>query len=694
MQYTIHITHRALRFTLHAVCLALFLLMFIDPISVMAENSPSKVDVKAIVQRIDELYRSQTSHADMEMQIVTPHWERTLALEVWTKGMDRTFILISSPKKEKGVATLRIRNEMWNYLPKTNKVMKVPPSMMMGSWMGSDFTNDDLVRESSMLEDYTYQVITPEDAEPEHLYLQLLPKEDSPIVWGKLIVAVQESDLIPVWQHFYDESGRLMRVMNFKDVKPFDGKTVPSVMEIIPQNKDGHRTVVRFVDAEFDKPLDDKIFTRRNLRKKRRAGVQASKWANHVSRITFHVIMTLKIAFRNIFRQKRRTILTALAMIVGFTLSSVFIGWSDGAYSDIIAMFTRNRIGHIQVHQQDYLDKPSLYKTIGNYESVGQTIGSVSGVEAWTPRVYSAGLGSVGDKSTAVQIIGVDAGREARATRFDKKVIDGQGFSEAQAPEAILGKGLARILSATVGDEIVIVSQGADGSIANDLYTIVGIAESGDETTDRMACYLHIKDAQELLVLEARAHEIVVVVSNINHVGKIARAIESHLDDSALDVAPWQEVAKSFYRAMQADKQGDLIGPIVIMLIVAIGVLNTVLMSVLERTREYGVLKAVGTKPVQIFWLVICEVVIIALGSIVIGALLGILINYLLSIYGITLPQEFTYGGIKFQTMYAEVSARSLIIPAITVLVSAAIVSLFPALKAARILPAKAMRTH
>ena len=403
---------------------------------------------------------------------------------------------------------------------------------------------------------------------------------------------------------------------------------------------------------------------------------------------------TLKIAFRNIFRQKRRTILTALTMIVGFALSSVFIGWSDGAYSDIIAMFTQNRIGHIQVHRGGYLDKPSLYKTMSDYESIGQTIGSVKGVEAWTPRVYSAGLGSVGEKTTTVQIIGIDVGREIKATRFDKKIVDGWEISAQPAREAVLGKGLARILSATVGGEIVIVSQGADGSIANELYEIVGVAESGDDITGRMACYLHIRDAQELLVLEGRSHEIVVIVSNINDVLKITKTIEANLADSTLNVAPWHEVAKSFYRAMQADQQGDAIGRIIIMLIVAIGVLNTVLMSVLERTSEYGVLKAIGTKPRQIFWLVICEVLIIALGSIVVGAGLGASINHLLSIYGITMPEEFTYGGIKFQTMYAEVNARSLIIPAITVILSAGIVSIFPALKAARILPARAMRAH
>ncbi|CAI8019997.1 Lipoprotein-releasing system transmembrane protein LolC [Geodia barretti] len=381
-------------------------------------------------------------------------------------------------------------------------------------------------------------------------------------------------------------------------------------------------------------------------------------------------------------------------MIAGFTLSSLFIGLSDGAYGNIITMFTRNRIGHIQVHREGYLDKPSLYETIDDYPSVGETIQSTTGVEAWTPRVYAAGLGSVGEKSTAVQVIGVDVARETQATRFDQKMIEGSVLAETASHEAVIGKGLAKILSGTVGSEIVIFSQGADGSIANDVYKIIGIAESGDDGTDRVACYLHIEDAQELFVLEGRIHEIVVIVSNINHVSKITDTIKTRLNNSTLDVAPWQVVAKSFYRAMKVDQQGDAIARWVIMLIVAIGVLNTVLMSVLERTREYGVLKAVGTKPTQIFWLVICEVVIIAIGSIAVGALLGVLANYLLSIYGITYPEEITYGGMKIKTLYAEVNARCLIIPAITVMLSATIVSLFPAIKAARIMPAKAMRTH
>ena len=245
-----------------------FLLALAVPLCMFVQAEEPVPDVETIVKKIDQLYRSETSHADMEMHIVTPHWERTLAMTVWSKGMSKTFIRITAPKKEQGVATLRIGNEMWNYLPKTNKVMKIPPSMMMGSWMGSDFTNDDLVRESSMLNDYTYQFVTPEDAAPDHLYVQLVPKEDSPIVWGKIVAAVQSNDYIPVWQRFYDEKGNLMRVMNFKEIKTFGDKIAPSVMEIVPQNKEGHKTVVRWLNATFDSDIDDKIFSRRNLQKR------------------------------------------------------------------------------------------------------------------------------------------------------------------------------------------------------------------------------------------------------------------------------------------------------------------------------------------------------------------------------------------------------------------------------------------
>lgn len=393
-------------------------------------------------------------------------------------------------------------------------------------------------------------------------------------------------------------------------------------------------------------------------------------------------------------RRKRRTILTGLTMFGGFTLAAFFIGWSDGTYTYIIDMFTRNQLGHIQIHKQGYLDQPSLYKTIDAYDLLGEKIQQLPDIVAFSPRLYSAGLASAGDKSAGVQIIGIDPEREQEATRFNKKIIEGAPFSKDPSHQVLLGKGLMEILHAKLGEEIVIVSQAADGSIANDLYIITGIVESGDEFSDRMAFYLHLKDAQELLVLNDRIHEVAVIVNNLSKVKRVTEQIRQQLDDPTLDVDPWQDFARSFYMAMKADQRGMWISLLVVMLIVAVGVLNTVLMSVLERRREYGLLKAIGTKPSQILWLVVVEINIIAILSIILGIGISTLINYLLSIYGITFPEPFTYGGVEFSTMYTEVNARSLYIPGITVILSATIVSLFPALKAARTMPAKAMRIH
>lgn len=226
--------------------------------------------IEEVVDAIDRLYRHDSSHTTMEMEIETPHWSRSLKMEAWSEGMDKTFIRILEPRKERGMGTLRVDNEMWNYLPKTNKVMKIPPSMMMSSWMGSDFKNNDLVKEFTFTEDYHFEYTVPAGAERGTLYLRCTPKEGKPIVWGQVIVAVNEETLLPEWEKYYDEHDELMRILYFKEVKIFDGKRLPSIMELIPQTKEGHRTTIRYVEAEFDIDIRGNIFTLRNLRTFRR----------------------------------------------------------------------------------------------------------------------------------------------------------------------------------------------------------------------------------------------------------------------------------------------------------------------------------------------------------------------------------------------------------------------------------------
>ncbi|MCP4326725.1 MAG: outer membrane lipoprotein-sorting protein [Alteromonadales bacterium] len=221
-------------------------------------------DAVALLKKMDELFRSKSSVATMKMQIVTPNWQRTLEMQSWTRGMDDTFIRVLSPRKDRGVATLKIDKEMWNYFPKINKVIKVPPSMMMGSWMGSDFTNDDLVREVSLVEEY--QVTKSEEG--ENYRLSLIPKENTVTVWGRIEIVVNQQSLLPVEQSYFNEKGEKARTMLFTEIRDFNGKKMPAIMTMMPLNKTGHKTVIEYVEAEFDVDLPSNVFILRNLQKR------------------------------------------------------------------------------------------------------------------------------------------------------------------------------------------------------------------------------------------------------------------------------------------------------------------------------------------------------------------------------------------------------------------------------------------
>ncbi|HNT96801.1 MAG TPA: outer membrane lipoprotein-sorting protein [Elusimicrobiales bacterium] len=236
-------------------------------LSPLISSAGPATDVKTLLDRVDRLYRSDRSRAAMEMAIVTPEWSRTLVMDFWTEGLDKTFIRVRSPARDAGSATLRKGNEMWNYFPKINKVMKVPPSMMMGSWMGSDFTNDDLVKESTLIDDYTGEFFSPEKTDPALYYIRLKPKKETVSLWGAIELEIRRDDLLPVNERYYDEKGRLQRTMEFSDMAELGGRRMPRVMRMVPVAKKGHVTTIRYLDAEFDLELPADTFTLRNLQR-------------------------------------------------------------------------------------------------------------------------------------------------------------------------------------------------------------------------------------------------------------------------------------------------------------------------------------------------------------------------------------------------------------------------------------------
>lgn len=405
-------------------------------------------------------------------------------------------------------------------------------------------------------------------------------------------------------------------------------------------------------------------------------------------------MLNLKIAYRNLFRQKRRTIFTASSMIVGFVLACFFIGWSDGSYGTMIDNFTRYQTGHIQIHKGDYLDDPKMYKTIDDYENISTDLENIDEIVSFAGRIKTGGLISFGEESAAAQITGIEPTRENETISFAKKIVKGDYFSnDPDSYECLIGKGLARILQADIGDEVVLVSQGADGSIANELYKIRGLLNVGSDMENRMAFYIKLQQAQEVFVLYNRVHEIAINTTDVSKAEKVRDIIIKRIDNSELNIQSWKGFAKDFYRAMKADEQGMWISLLIVILVVSIGVLNTVLMSVLERRREYGVLKAMGTKPRSIIKLILYENTILAFVSIFVGAIIGTIINWILSVYGLTFDEPFSYGGIMFDKMFATINFRTYWIPAVTVVLSTIIVCIIPALKAAKTKPAEAMRT-
>ncbi|MFC1549422.1 FtsX-like permease family protein [Nitrospirota bacterium] len=402
----------------------------------------------------------------------------------------------------------------------------------------------------------------------------------------------------------------------------------------------------------------------------------------------------MKIAFRNIFRHKRRSILTGMMMAGAFVLFSLSFGFVDGGYDMIIDMFTRDRTGHVQVHAEGYLDKRSLYKRIRDVRGVGAAIERTGGIEAWTPRAYGPALAFAGNKTTGLNLMGIDPALEPRVTRLKQKVNNGSFISDMpMAYEIILPMKTARILKIGLGDEVALISQAADGSPATSLFTVTGIIDDNNSSYGDMTAFTHIDTARDFFVLGDGAHEIAVLLSNHWKSRETADKISQALKGMGLEASPWEVVESQFYQAMQADVKGNWITLSVLTVIVAVGILNTILMVILERTREYGVLKAIGTRPSQIFKLIVLETVMLAALSIIAGTIGGLAVNAYFAKYGITYPEPIEFGGMMIQHMKARITPRTIWIPSLVIFSTAFVVSIWPALRAARIVPVKALRS-
>ena len=226
----------------------------------------SNLDPEIILNNVDDIYRSNASHGILTLSVKTSNWQRSLTLEQWSKGNDMHLLKVLKPKKEKNLATLRVDKNVWNYMPKVKRVVKIPSSMMSSSWMGSHFTNDDLVKQSRMVIDYDFS-ITYEGLRDgvDIVEISCIPKKNAAVVWGKVEVIVYRNDFIPLNIVYYDEDLKLSRTLKFSNIQVLGGKKIPLQMKMVPTDEPEESTAILWEKIEFDIVIKDDFFSLRKL---------------------------------------------------------------------------------------------------------------------------------------------------------------------------------------------------------------------------------------------------------------------------------------------------------------------------------------------------------------------------------------------------------------------------------------------
>ena len=235
-------------------------IIFIYSSTVFAQNA------KEIIQKSIDLMYGKKTYSEITMTITKPSWSRSVSMKAWAVEPDYSIVYITEPARDKGSVTLKRKNEVWNWLPSIQKTIKIPPSMMLASWMGSDFTNDDLVRQSSIVDDYMHKIPVEEMLESFECYkIELIPKPEAGVVWGKILVWISKKEFMQLKQEFYDEDGVLVRTMLGTKPRTFDGHRIPAYWEMIPHNKPENKTSFEYKALQFDVKINSEFFSIQNM---------------------------------------------------------------------------------------------------------------------------------------------------------------------------------------------------------------------------------------------------------------------------------------------------------------------------------------------------------------------------------------------------------------------------------------------
>jgi putative ABC transport system permease protein len=406
-------------------------------------------------------------------------------------------------------------------------------------------------------------------------------------------------------------------------------------------------------------------------------------------------MLFFNMAWRNVWRNRRRSLLTVMAISLGLGFNIFMRAIGDGFHEQMVDNSVRSHIGHLVVHRAGYHDDPGINRTLPGPGEVSKAVESLPGLRAYSLRVLGDGLASTAENSAGVAIVGIDPAMERRVTTIHRGIVKGQYLREGEVRPVLIGDRLAVNLKAGVGDKLVLLVQAADGSMGANLFHVVGIFRSGAPELDSGIAFILRKDAQELFSLQNRETEAVVLLNSSLGVPAAQQMLQSKLAGKGVEVLTWYQVEPFLLQFIQLDDAFFYIIVIIFFVVISIGILNTIMMSVFERVREFGVMMALGTKPRQIIKMVVEEAFVLALVGAVIGSTIGISASLYFATAGMNLS-SWAEGaaalGMTSTVVYTRLTAANVVISNLAVLAVVVLVGLYPAMHASRLRPVEAIR--
>lgn len=405
--------------------------------------------------------------------------------------------------------------------------------------------------------------------------------------------------------------------------------------------------------------------------------------------------MTLRVAWRNLWRHKRRSWITISAMVFSNLLLVFMISLQFGSYQMMIDNTLKAYTGHMQIQAQGYNDDPKMRNSISNIISIADEVREQAGTDRVAARGIAFAMTSSEQRSYGLQIVGVEPLFEPNVSSLPGLIVEGDYFSDFNAEEIVVGSVLARNLRVTVGDELTLLGSGHDGSFAAGVVTVKGVFDSGMAELDRSMAQVPLGYFQSLFTMQAQGHSIVVDAEDISLISELQDKVSKLIAGrSELTVLDWTRLQPGLKQAIQADMTSAWFMYAVLIVLVAFSVLNTQLMSVLERTREFGVMMALGFKPVRLGGMVITETVLMSSLGLMIGAMLGYALTYYLSLVGFSYPGMDQMAA-RFNLpdrMYPSISPLSVLLGPGIVFIFSVLASVYPATRLFFLQPVSAMR--